>query len=637
MKKALIFLLLIVATSTVCAQRCYFVKAKNGTKLYKEGRYREARALFVEAKSCPDRPKSGREMDYWIKQCDEKLKQGDNKPTGNTSAQPSNSNKSVGTTQSTASYLSVSNNSLSFSGSETTKTIDVYCDSEWGIGIPSNSWVHLTRNGNKLIINVDDNKSYTGRTDYFVLKSGEKTCRVDIRQERTSQSISVSPASLLFTSTGSTKIIDVYCDEEWEIFIMPTYWVHLTKFSNRIYVRVDDNQQAGDRTDFFVLKSGEKRCRVDIRQEGMTSYLIATPTTLHFKSEGGAQTILITSNSNWKVLVPPANWVQLTRSGEDIIVNVLENKSKDMRSDFFSIATGDKKVRINITQEYDNTHGFFVEEEAFANNFINFQGGTNIKTGEYFLGLSYAFIKSHLGFRLSGYMGLEKSFNPYIVTFDPVFRLTNDNSALDLHFYIGGGVYNDLPIGETGFRFAWKTEHNMSLWDFSLGCMGTLDGDIIPTFGLGVAIPFSPIIGICSWLSKPVGFYDFSKHFFDVTRSVNSNWGISYSYIPKRAGWYVSSLFDNNNWGIVTGPVLRIVPPTNEVDFQLYGGAGFFKNVFTYDFGIRIAPTPNRAFSWWDITLGLTSMDGREYFTIGGSLGITALLGVGLLALEYSL
>ena len=73
MKKALIYLLLLLVSSTICAQRCYFVKATNGTKLYKEGRYSEARALFVEAKSCPDRPKGDREMEYWIKQCDKKI------------------------------------------------------------------------------------------------------------------------------------------------------------------------------------------------------------------------------------------------------------------------------------------------------------------------------------------------------------------------------------------------------------------------------------------------------------------------------------------------------------------------------------------------------------------------------------
>ena len=558
MKKALIYLLLLLVSYTICAQRCYFVKATNGTKLYKEGRYSEARALFVEAKSCPDRPKGDREMEYWIKQCDKKIDEQKSSETNNKKSQSNSSNSS---------------NQSSNSSRITTTS-------------PTN----------------------TSTTASFLYVSTSK--------------------ELSFTSAGGTKSIDVYCDAEWEVAIPAASWVHLTRNGNLMTIRVESNILATDRTDYFVLKSGEKTCRVDIKQTGVTPILSVSSSFLQFKTEGGTQTIHVTTNCEWKVSVSPAYWVQLTQRGNDITLKVDENYSKGYRSDYFVITAGDKRFKITISQEYIKHHGFFNEEEEFASNFINFNGGYNIKNEKTIIGLSYSFIKSHLGFRISGYMGLEKSFNPYIVTFDPVFRLTNDNSALDLQFYIGGGVYNGSPIGETGFRFAWKTERNLSLWDFSLGCMGTLDGDVIPTLGLGVAIPFSPIIGIGSWLSKPVGFYDFSKHFFDVTRSINSNWGISYSYIPKRAGWYVSTLFDNNNLGIVTGPVLRIVPPTNEVDIQLYGGAGYFRKVLAYDFGIRIAPTPNRAFSWWDITMGVTSIDGQEYFTIGGGLGISAIVGL---------
>lgn len=564
MKKALIFLLLIVATSTICAQRCYFVKAKNGTKLYKEGRYSEARALFVEAKSCPDRPKSGKEMDSWIKRCDDKIKEQKSFDTDNKKSQSNSSN--------------ISNQSSNSSRTSTTSS----------------------------------NKASATASFLYVSSSKELT----------------------YTSAGGTKSIDVYCDAEWEVAIATASWVHLTRNGNKITIRVESNILVTDRTDYFVLKSGEKTCRVDIKQNGVTPYLSVSSTFLQFKTEGGEQTIHVTTNCEWKVSVSPAYWVQLTQSGNDITLKVHENYSKGYRSDYFVITARGERIKINISQEYIKPHGFFIKEDGFASNFINFNGGYNIKNEKAIIGLSYSFIKSHLGFRISGYMELEKTFNSYIVTFDPVFRLTNDNSALDLQFYIGGGVYNGSPIGEMGFRFAWKSERDLSLWDFSLGCMGTLDRDVIPTLGLGVAIPFSPIIGIGSWLSKPVGFYDFSKHFFDVTRSVNSNWGISYSYIPKRSGWYVSTLFDNNNLGIVTGPVIRIVPQTNEVDFQLYGGVGYFRKVIAYDFGIRIAPTPNRAFSWWDITMGVTSIDGMEYFTIGTGLGISAV--VGLLFAGYS-
>lgn len=548
MKKVLICIILIIASSSLFAQRCYLVKSTKGAELYKQGRYSEARALFVEAKSCPDRPKSSKEMDSWIKLCDNKIKEQNNKAANNKTDQSPNSLKTTTPIQKKAStstgYLSVSQNELAFTSEGGTKNIEVYCDAKWDINIPPANWVHITKNGNQIIINVDNNRLIT------------------------------------------------------------------------------------DRNDYFVLKSGEKESRVDIMQNGAEPYISASSKSLHYKTEGGLQTINITSNCEWNVKITTASWIQLTRTGNNIQLSVKKNDTKKERSDYFVLTAGGKDIKITITQEYVKNHGFFIEEEEFANNFINFNGGYNIKQEEIYLGLSYSFIKSHIGFRISGYLGLDNKFNSYIATFDPVFRLTNDKSTLDLQLYIGGGIYDGNPIGDVGLRFAWKTHNNLSLWDFSLGCMGTLNGDIIPSIGLGIAIPFSPVIGISSWLSKSESFYDFSSHFIDVTRIINSNWGISYSYIQKRVGWYVSALFDNNNLGFVTGPVFRICSPTSEVDFHLYGGAGYYRNNLAYDVGIRIAPTPNKSFCWWDLTMGLTNIDNHNYVTIGGSLCVSAIVGI---------
>lgn len=550
MKKVFVYILLMVASSAVCAQGCYSTKSTAGTKLYKQGRYSEARALFVEAKSCSDGPTNSREMDLWIKKCDEKLTGHNSAPTNNTTSKQSSSQAK---------------------------------------------------------------------------KSTEKSKQTN----ETENYLSVSSKELFFSSFGGTKSIDVYCNAEWEVSVAAAYWAHLSRNGNKITLNVDANKLTVKRTDYFVLKSGSKTCTVNLTQEGVTPYISASSTSLHYKTEGGTQTIHISSNCEWNVLVPPAYWVKLTRSGNVIYLNALPNTSGNSRSDYFTLMAGGQRIRINITQEYVKPHGLFVKEERFSSNFINFHGAYNITDEEAFVGLSYSFINSHLGFRLSGYKGVGYSEDSYIATFDPVFRLTNDNSALDFQLYIGGGVFNGNPIGEAGVRFAWRNSRNLSLWDFGFGGMATKDGDVIPTLGLGVAIPFAPVVGVGALLAKSPRngyyFYDFSSHFLDVTMSINSNWGISYSYIPHRSGWYVTTLFDDGV-GAITGPVLRVVSPRSKVDVQVYGGIGYFDGL-AYDFGARVAPPQNRTFSWWDFSTGITVIENRAYFTVGGSLCVSSIVG----------
>ena len=194
MRKILIFLFLIVASSTLCAQRCYSEKATMGARLFGQGKYSEARALFVEAKSCPDRPKSGREMEAWIKKCDEKLtvspqtaspetpKQ--SSPTKKTSKQSSPSPKMESGTlgpREVETNLSVYPTELSFSRWGGTQTINVSCNSDWEVSSSPANWGHLdyTRNGNKISIKIDEYNSVGQRKDFFVIKSGNKKCTIN--------------------------------------------------------------------------------------------------------------------------------------------------------------------------------------------------------------------------------------------------------------------------------------------------------------------------------------------------------------------------------------------------------------------------------------------------------------------------
>lgn len=79
--------------------------------------------------------------------------------------------------------LWLSNDEIYVSSMGDTKYITVDSEGEyWEIGTNTNSWGHLSKSGNTLTLKVDPNRSSSTRTDYFTVKSGNNTKRVDITQ-----------------------------------------------------------------------------------------------------------------------------------------------------------------------------------------------------------------------------------------------------------------------------------------------------------------------------------------------------------------------------------------------------------------------------------------------------------------------
>lgn len=543
----------------------------------------------------------------------------------NTSRHSSSKNKSSKKTT----YLYAKSAEMNFEGKGGTMSNTIYCDGKWDIDWTSMSWATVQKQGNTIVINAEKNSSDYDRSGQISLKSNEKTYRIDVKQPRIVASYFwTSEYNLIVEGYGEEKTITVFCDAPWKVSVASASWVHLDINGDKIKIKVDPSPDNLERTDYFVLKSGEMTRRIDIKQSGEIPYINITKNSIDFERKGGKETIRVSSNANWEVnYYYTSSWIQTSKEGNVLIVKVPQNTNGYTLSGTVTLEAGNCKKTINVTQSTDDSKGFFVAEKKFSPHFINFQGGYNMKSDEFLLGASYSYIKSHLGFRLSGYYGFNESF---AATIDPVFRLTNDNSPLDLQLYFGGGIYNDSPIGEAGLRFAWRTGGDFSFWDVSLGCMGTLDEDIIPTVGVGVAIPFSPLLlaGYLLFESSGNSYSNYSNIFLDLMIGYADDkeikYGLSVACVPERFGWYGSVWV--NDFGVVTGPVIRLTSPRNSLDFQLYGGVGFYNREWAYDVGIRLAPTPDNVFSWWDLSVGIMGNGDQNYLTCGASLGISAIV-----------
>lgn len=92
--------------------------------------------------------------------------------------------------------LTVSNENLQFDSDGGIEVINIGTNSSWSIGTQTESWGHLSKNGNQLQVRIDENPEHEERTDYFTVRAGDKEKRVNITQ---------SGAKVLWELSGSSR------------------------------------------------------------------------------------------------------------------------------------------------------------------------------------------------------------------------------------------------------------------------------------------------------------------------------------------------------------------------------------------------------------------------------------------------
>lgn len=81
-----------------------------------------------------------------------------------------------------ATYLDVSDDDIYMSADGGSTDITVSSDGDWYIDVDAANWGHLTKYSNSVTLRIDRNNSTSSRTDYFVIKSGNYTRRINITQ-----------------------------------------------------------------------------------------------------------------------------------------------------------------------------------------------------------------------------------------------------------------------------------------------------------------------------------------------------------------------------------------------------------------------------------------------------------------------
>ena len=104
-------------------------------------------------------------------------------------------------------YLNVSKTAIFFSSSGGHESITVYSNNTWRISKNTNSWGHLTQNGNTLTLSVDANYTGNQRNDYFVLSAGGIEKRINITQSQSYAKNGVSMSGTTRTYIYNAKVL----------------------------------------------------------------------------------------------------------------------------------------------------------------------------------------------------------------------------------------------------------------------------------------------------------------------------------------------------------------------------------------------------------------------------------------------
>lgn len=165
---------------------------------------------------------------------------------------------------------------------------------------------------------------------------------------------SVSKTNLAFGPEGGKESIYVTSDQAWSISYNPAGWGLLTRNGNILTLRVDPNSTSTARTDFFKLKSGEKVICVNISQSAKpydAPYLNTSKSSLAFNSSGGSETIIISTNKEWKITKGNISWGHIKINGNSLSVSVDANWSNNKRIDYLTIQAGELEKHVSISQE----------------------------------------------------------------------------------------------------------------------------------------------------------------------------------------------------------------------------------------------------------------------------------------------
>lgn len=429
MKRVTLTIILALFAIVSLAQSCYQETRQNGVSAFKRGQYKDAKAYFQTAKTCPDKPKN-HDLDTWIRKCNDKI---NSSRTDNIVSSPV---KEVDT------YIKVdgkSSTSSSHSASGGTEYFNISTDAKsWTTsGVPS--WCSIyDKTSSSFSLRVNANSSTNSRSDYMLVRTPNgHTARIDIKQSgktnatsATIQDVTVSHNQTVGGEDGMTikmklnvhglkdkdgavavyfydengkalkdkngkydtsggdvathdNIKPKYDNSEWGEFKLsiPYSELHLSESAGTKSIKfkfiVWDKSTATSKN---ILSTSLYSTSFYFNPAFLTVDGSATDKTKHFSESGGREIYYVkTSDSSYETWGVPS-WCSIeskTSSSFTLVCN--RNTSTSSRSDYMKVKAAGKEIRIDITQDANSGPSANIVSVWVEHNVIQYVGWMAVK------------------------------------------------------------------------------------------------------------------------------------------------------------------------------------------------------------------------------------------------------------------
>lgn len=233
--------------------------------------------------------------------------------------------------------------------------------------VDAEDWVITRKNGNKLSVNVEDNKSAERSCDMTISAGTAEPVVIKITQAAgEADAISVAPTSLLFRASGNEpQTLAVTTNvEDWTY--VATFgeneqegWFTVTPDGadpKSLTVTVTDYTETdGERTGSIDFSAGEATVSVPVRQSArdMVQVTPSEPLTFSWNDAEGVALEVTTTADSWDAAVDAdaQNWITTDKENATLTISVRTNDSESSRSGKVTVSAGNAKpVEIQVTQ-----------------------------------------------------------------------------------------------------------------------------------------------------------------------------------------------------------------------------------------------------------------------------------------------
>lgn len=131
--------------------------------------------------------------------------------------------------------------------------------------------------------------------------------------------------------------------------------------------KVSSSTEKGNSNKPKVVSTAPKQSqKKPVKSTSKKSYFSISSQYASFGSDGGNRTFTVSSSAAWKISVNTANWGHLSRSGNTLYLRVDANNSSSSRTDYFTISSGSKSIRVDISQGKRNSLTVSKESLSFS-------------------------------------------------------------------------------------------------------------------------------------------------------------------------------------------------------------------------------------------------------------------------------